>query len=89
MVVTDKYFAINMLKVKSLVDVYCWLSDSGHSSSMHLWHFKSSPLESSFSDENDVVSNYFMRKEKRFGLLAGFNSVKEYVLGPQRGKKAF
>ena len=56
---------------------------------MHLWHFKSSPLESSFSDENDVVSNYFMRKEKRFGLLAGFNSVKEYVLGPQRGKKAF
>ena len=42
-----------------------------------------------FSDENDVVSNYFMRKEKRFGLLAGFNSVKEYVLGPQRGKKAF
>ena len=48
-----------------------------------------SPLQSPFSDENDVVSNYFMRKEKRFGLLAGFNSVKEYVLGPQRGKKAF
>jgi len=41
------------------------------------------------SDENDVVSNYFMRKEKRFGLLAGFNSVKEYVMGPSRGKKAF
>ena len=76
-------------KVKVLIDVFCWLSDPGHSSSMHLWHFKSSPLESSFSDENDVVSNYFMRKEKRFGLLAGFNSVKEYVLGPQRGKKAF
>jgi len=41
------------------------------------------------SDENDVVSNYFLRKEKRFGLLAGFNSVKESILGPSRGKKAF
>jgi hypothetical protein len=40
------------------------------------------------SDENDVVSNYFVGKEKRYGLLAGFNAVKESIL-PTRGKKAF
>ena len=39
-------------------------------------------------DENDVVSNYFMRKEKRKGLLAVFNGIKESVL-PTRSKKAF
>merc|ERR1711899_654937 len=31
-------------------------------------------------DENDVVSNYFMKKEKRKGLLAVFNGLKESVL---------
>ena len=41
-----------------------------------------------FSDENDVVSNYFMKKEKRKGLLAVFNGLKESVL-PTRSKKAF
>ncbi len=40
------------------------------------------------TDENDVVSNYFMRREKRYGLLSVFNSVKESIL-PSRGKKAF
>ena len=40
------------------------------------------------SDENDVVSNYFLRKEKRNGLLAVFNGIKEAVL-PTRNKKAF
>lgn len=39
-------------------------------------------------DENDVVSNYFLRKEKRNGLLAVFNGIKESVL-PTRNKKAF
>ncbi len=33
-----------------------------------------------FSDENDVVSNYFLRREKRYGLLSVFNSVKESML---------
>ena len=41
-----------------------------------------------FSDETDVVSHYFMRKEKRKGLLAVFNGIKESVL-PTRTKKAF
>merc|ERR1719495_2636380 len=38
-------------------------------------------------DENDVVSNYFMRKEKRNGLLSVFNGIRESVL-PTRTKKA-
>ena len=77
-------------KVKVLIDVFCWLSDSGLDTLQFTYGTSNLPLlDSSFSDENDVVSNYFMRKEKRFGLLAGLNSVKEYVLGPQRGKKAF
>merc|ERR1719341_1830761 len=37
-------------------------------------------------DENDVVSNYFMRKEKRNGLLSIFNGIRESVL-PTRTKK--
>ena len=41
-----------------------------------------------FTDENDVVSNYFLRKEKRNGLLAVFNGIRESVL-PTRTKKAF
>ena len=40
------------------------------------------------SDENDVVSNYFMRKEKRNGLLSVFNGIRESVL-PTRTKKAY
>jgi hypothetical protein len=39
-------------------------------------------------DENDVVSNYFMRKEKRNGLLSIFNGIRESVL-PTRTKKAY
>ena len=47
-----------------------------------------STLLFNFTDENDVVSNYFMKKEKRKGLLAVFNGLKESVL-PTRSKKTF
>eukprot|EP00095_Tigriopus_kingsejongensis_P007046 maker-scaffold146_size311726-snap-gene-1.21 protein:Tk07046 transcript:maker-scaffold146_size311726-snap-gene-1.21-mRNA-1 annotation:"TEX261" len=40
------------------------------------------------SDENDVVSNYFQRKEKKYGLLAAFNTIKESIL-PSKNKKAY
>lgn len=40
------------------------------------------------SDENDVVSNYFQRKEKKYGLLAAFNAIKESIL-PTRTKKSY
>lgn len=40
------------------------------------------------TDDNDVVSNYFQRREKKFGLLTMFQSLKESIL-PTRGKKAF
>jgi len=40
------------------------------------------------SDENDVVSNYFLRREKKVGLLTMFQSLKESVL-PTRSKKSF
>jgi len=40
------------------------------------------------SDDNDVVSNYFQRREKKVGLLSMFQSLKESLL-PTRGKKAF
>ena len=39
-------------------------------------------------NENDVVSNYFMRKEKKIGLLSAFQSIKEQII-PTRTKKAF
>ena len=39
-------------------------------------------------NENDVVSNYFMRKEKKIGLLSAFQSIKEQIL-PTRVKKSF
>ena len=39
-------------------------------------------------NENDVVSNYFMRKEKKIGLLSAFQSIKELII-PARTKKAF
>ena len=41
-----------------------------------------------FSDENDVVSNYLMRKEKRNGLLSVFNGIRASIL-PTRTKKAY
>ncbi|XP_012254639.2 protein TEX261 isoform X1 [Athalia rosae] len=41
-----------------------------------------------FSDDNDVVSNYFSRRGKKYGLLSFFNYAKESIL-PQRTKKAF
>lgn len=39
-------------------------------------------------DETDVVSNYFSRKGKKYGLLAMLKSAQENVL-PQRVKKHF
>jgi len=39
-------------------------------------------------DDNDVVTNYFSRKEKKRGLLAAFQGIKESLL-PTRGKKAY
>lgn len=39
-------------------------------------------------DDNDVVSNYFMRREKKRGLLAAFQGIKDSFL-PTRGKKSF
>lgn len=39
-------------------------------------------------DDNDVVSNYFSRRGKKYGLLSFFNYAKESIL-PQRTKKAF
>ncbi|KDR08618.1 protein TEX261 [Zootermopsis nevadensis] len=39
-------------------------------------------------DDNDVVSNYFSRKGKKYGLLSLFNFAKDSIL-PQRNKKAF
>uniref|UniRef100_T1JH68 Protein TEX261 n=1 Tax=Strigamia maritima TaxID=126957 RepID=T1JH68_STRMM len=46
---------------------------------------ESKPL---LSDDNDVVTNYFSRKNKRYGLLSIFNYAKESIL-PQRIKKSF
>lgn len=40
------------------------------------------------SDDNDVVSNYFSQRNKRYGLLFFFNKAKESIL-PQRIKKVF
>ena len=41
-----------------------------------------------FSDDNDLVSNYFSRREKKRGLLSIFQGIKESVL-PSRSKKAY
>uniref|UniRef100_A0A131YT13 Protein TEX261 n=1 Tax=Rhipicephalus appendiculatus TaxID=34631 RepID=A0A131YT13_RHIAP len=40
------------------------------------------------SDDNDVVSNYFSQRNKRYNLLSFFNKAKESIL-PQRVKKVF
>ncbi|XP_067133040.1 protein TEX261 [Centruroides vittatus] len=40
------------------------------------------------SDDSDVVTNYFSRRGKRYGLLSFFNYAKESIL-PQRIKKTF
>ncbi|XP_015919814.1 protein TEX261 [Parasteatoda tepidariorum] len=40
------------------------------------------------ADESDVVTNYFSRRSKRYGLLSFFNYAKESIL-PQRVKKSF
>ncbi|CAN8023874.1 unnamed protein product [Ixodes persulcatus] len=40
------------------------------------------------NDDNDVVSNYFSQRNKRYGLLFFFNKAKESIL-PQRIKKVF
>lgn len=39
-------------------------------------------------DDNDVVSNYFSRKGKKYGLLSLFSYAKDSIL-PQRNKKSF
>ncbi|XP_015598854.1 protein TEX261 [Cephus cinctus] len=39
-------------------------------------------------DNSDVVSNYFSRRQKKYGLLSFFNYAKESIL-PQRNKKSF
>lgn len=39
-------------------------------------------------DDNDVVTNYFSRKSKKYGLLSFFNFAKDTIL-PQRVKKSF
>ncbi|XP_046385617.1 protein TEX261 isoform X1 [Ischnura elegans] len=39
-------------------------------------------------DDNDVVSNYFLRHGKKYGLLSFFNYAKDSIL-PHRSKKAF
>ncbi len=41
-----------------------------------------------FPDDNDLVSNYFSRREKKRGLLSIFQGIKESVL-PSRSKKAY
>lgn len=38
--------------------------------------------------DNDVVSNYFKKRGKKYGLLQFFNSAKDAVF-PQRIKKTF
>lgn len=38
--------------------------------------------------DGDVVSNYFSKKGKKYGLLTFFNYAKESIL-PQRTKKGF
>lgn len=38
--------------------------------------------------DNDLVSNYFSRKSKKYGLLSLFTYAKQSIL-PQRSKKAF
>jgi len=40
------------------------------------------------TDDNDVVSHYFSRRGKRYGLLSFFNYAKDSLL-PQRVKKSF
>merc|ERR1712179_88722 len=42
----------------------------------------------SIPEEDDVVSNYFMKKEKKIGLIAVLLSVKDYIL-PPKNKKSY
>ena len=37
------------------------------------------------SEDNDIVSNYFSKKQKGYGLLSAFNSVKD-TLTPGKGQ---
>jgi len=41
------------------------------------------------SEDNDVVSNYFSKKEKKYGLLSVFNSIKDTVTPSKKTNKAF
>ncbi|KAL1461244.1 hypothetical protein WDU94_013161 [Cyamophila willieti] len=48
-------------------------------------HAETRPL---LSDNEDVITNYFSRRAKKYGLLSFFNYAKESLL-PQRSKKVF
>jgi len=41
------------------------------------------------SDDNDVVSNYFSKREKKYGLLTVFNSIKDTVTPSKKNNKSF
>jgi hypothetical protein len=45
-------------------------------------------VDSFSADEGDVVSNYFKKKSKRYGLLSFFKYAQDSIL-PQKVKKAF
>ena len=40
-------------------------------------------------EDNDVVSNYFSKKQKGYGLLSIFNSVKDSVTPSKIGYKSY
>merc|ERR1712083_485012 len=41
------------------------------------------------AEDNDVVSNYFSKKQKGYGLLSIFNSVKDSVTPSKNGYKSY
>ena len=41
------------------------------------------------AEDNDVVSNYFSKKQKGYGLLSIFNSVKDSVTPSKTGYKSY
>lgn len=50
---------------------------------------EATPTSTSFTDtDGDIVTNYFRRKSKRYGLLSFLKSAQETIL-PQRVKKGF
>lgn len=41
------------------------------------------------SEDNDLVSNYFSKKEKKYGLLSVFNSMKDTLTPAKKSSKSF